>query len=312
MATTTTTTTRSAASRSDVASPAPSTPERDIPARRISFDEQLAELPKHFAADEDLITSHLIAVLSGLFPDGEDFFVRSVRHYRDRIDDPVLKKQVAGFIGQEAIHGREHRALNERLDELGYRIGAVERQTRFLLKARERLASAKWNLGTTAALEHYTATLAAMLLSEPDARRRLGDGAAHDVLVWHALEEAEHKAVAFDVYRYVGGTERMRRWSMNLVTVGFFMAVGLNMAFRIAADRETYRWGRLWKSFQNVRHSPLFRRQLWRNLRDYNRPGFHPDDHDTDDLLDEWRERLFGADGEFNDRLAGSGLTTAA
>ncbi|NLV54340.1 MAG: metal-dependent hydrolase, partial [Acidimicrobiales bacterium] len=66
---------------------------------------------RHFA-DGDLVMSHVVSVLSGLFPEGEDYFVRSVRHFRDRIDDPVLKKQVAGFIGQEAIHGREHRDLN--------------------------------------------------------------------------------------------------------------------------------------------------------------------------------------------------------
>ena len=53
-----------------------------------------------------------------MFPDGEDFFVRSVRHFRDQIADPELKRQVAGFIGQEAMHGREHRAFNDRLDEL--------------------------------------------------------------------------------------------------------------------------------------------------------------------------------------------------
>src|SRR5437870_9840520 len=97
-----------------------STPQRTVPTRRISFEESLQDLPKHFAADGDLILSHLAASLSSVFPDGEDFFVRSVRHYRDRIEDPQLKRQVAGFIGQEALHGREHRTFNVRLDELGY------------------------------------------------------------------------------------------------------------------------------------------------------------------------------------------------
>src|SRR5438045_8244373 len=97
-----------------------STPKRTVPTRRISFEESLEHLPKHFAADGDLILSHLAAGLSAVFPDGEDFFVRSVRHFRDQITDPELKRQVCGVIGQEAVHGREHRALNNRLDELGY------------------------------------------------------------------------------------------------------------------------------------------------------------------------------------------------
>src|SRR5580765_8876060 len=136
-----------------------SNPERKIPTRRISFDESLQEIPKHFAVDGDLILSHLAASLSAVFPDGEDFFVRSVRNFRDEITDPELKRQVAGFIGQEAVHGREHRAFNDRLDQLGYPVKRFERLTEKGLAIRERLLSQKSNLAATAALEHYTATL---------------------------------------------------------------------------------------------------------------------------------------------------------
>src|SRR5580658_6889221 len=95
-----------------------SNPERTVPTRRMTFEESLRDLPKHYAADGDLIASHLAAALSAVFPDGEDFFVRSVRYYRDQVTDPDLKRQVSGFIGQEAVHGREHRVLNDRLDQL--------------------------------------------------------------------------------------------------------------------------------------------------------------------------------------------------
>src|SRR5919112_5652530 len=104
-----------------------SNPDRKVPTRRISFEESLQSIPKHFAADGDLIHSHVAASLSAVFPDGEDFFVRSVRHYRSEITDPELKRQVAGFIGQEAMHGREHRAFNRRLTELGYPTQRVEK-----------------------------------------------------------------------------------------------------------------------------------------------------------------------------------------
>ena len=97
-----------------------SNPDRSVPTRRISFEKALRTVPRHFGADGDLIASHVVAALSAVFPDGEDFFVRSVRHFRDQITDPALRRQVAGFIGQEATHGREHRAFNDRLHELGY------------------------------------------------------------------------------------------------------------------------------------------------------------------------------------------------
>src|SRR4051812_7526993 len=137
-----------------------SNPARKVPTRRISFEEALQSIPKHFAGDGDLVASHVTAGLSGVFPDGEDFFVRSVRQFRDQITDPELKRQVAGFIGQEAMHGREHRAFNERLAELGYPTKQVEKFTRLGLAFREKVAPPKANLAATAALEHFTATLA--------------------------------------------------------------------------------------------------------------------------------------------------------
>src|ERR1044072_9516502 len=129
-----------------------SAPQRPVPPRRISFEESLKTLEKHYAADGDLIQSHVTAGLSAVFPDGEDFFVRSVRHFRDQITDPELKKQVTGFIGQEAMHGREHRAFNDRLAELGYPTKQVERFTKWGVETREKIAPAKANLAATAAL----------------------------------------------------------------------------------------------------------------------------------------------------------------
>src|SRR5436305_5596671 len=151
-----------------------SNPDRKVPTRRISFEEALQSVPKHFAADGDLLHSHVAASLSAVFPDGEDFFVKSVRHFRDQITDPTLKRQVAGFIGQEAMHGREHRAFNNRLAELGYPTKQFERLTERGLKARERLLPAVSNLAATAALEHFTATLAELVLSSDEVQAMFG------------------------------------------------------------------------------------------------------------------------------------------
>src|SRR5256885_1858249 len=194
-----------------------SNPARKVPTRRMSFEESLRELPKHFGSDGDLILSHVAAGLSSVFPDGEDFFVRSVRHYRDRMTDPELKRQVAGFIGQEAMHGRQHRAFNDRLDELGYPTKTFERLTKKGLALRERFLPARSNLAATAALEHFTATLAELVLSSQETRDLFGHDEVRNLFVWHALEESEHKAVAFDVYKAIGGTERMRVMTMKVL-----------------------------------------------------------------------------------------------
>jgi predicted metal-dependent hydrolase len=278
--------------------------ERSVPTRRISFEAALRDLPKHFAAGGDLVHSHLAACLSALFPDGEDFFVRSVRHYRDQVTDPDLKRQVAGFIGQEAVHGREHRVLNDRLAELGYPTRQIERVTRWALETRERIAPPIANLAATAALEHFTATLAEVLLSNDDARALFGHDELRNLFLWHALEESEHKAVAFDVYQAVGGSERMRVWTMNALCVGFVGTLAVEVAVSVLRDPDTYRRGNLLRSLRRLRSSPVLQRSVWDRLRDYVRPGFHPDDHDTIELVERWRSELFGDDGSLNDKLA--------
>ena len=285
----------------------PST-ERKVPTRRISFEKSLQTVPKHFASEGDLIGSHLMASLSAVFPDGEDFFVRSVRHFRDAVTDPELKVQVSGFIGQEAVHGREHRAFNDHLDTLGYPVKRFERLTKRGLAIRERVLPATSNLAATAALEHFTATLAELILTDPDARDMIGNPAVTELFLWHALEESEHKAVAFDVYKLSGGSERLRTFTMDLLTFGFIAGMTVQVIISLLGDRETYRRGRLRRSVHRVSRSPFVSKDLWRRLRDYNRADFHPDDYDTTELVATWRAELFGRDGTLVDKLA----TTAA
>lgn len=280
---------------------------RAVPTRRVSFEESLETLAKHYAADEDLFLSHLFASLSAVFPDGEDFFVRSVRHFRDQIDDPELSRQIAGFIGQESVHGREHRAFNRRLAELGYPTQRVERLTRWGLRNRERVFTPKANLAATAALEHFTATLAELALTDEVARTLPGDPAVRDLFLWHALEESEHKAVAFDVYRAVGGSERTRVVTMKALRVGFVVFMTLQMAVSLAGDPASREPGRLRSSWQRFRRTPMFRREVWDQLCDYDRPDFHPDDRDTTELVERWRDELFGEQGSMVHRLAGAG-----
>jgi predicted metal-dependent hydrolase len=283
-----------------------SNPTHHVPTRRISFDEALSTVPKHFAADGDVVSSHVMASLSAVFPDGEDFFVRSVRHYRDQISDPVLKRQVAGFIGQEAMHGREHRAFNDHLAAHGYPVKRIERLTKKGLAIRSKFAPASSNLAATAALEHFTATLAEVILGDPEARALIGNQEVQNLFMWHALEESEHKAVAFDVYKAVGGSERMRVWTMNLIAFGFIVGMVVQTTISVLLDREAYRHGNLRKGLRRLLKSPFVSKALWRRLRDYNRPDFHPDDIDSTELVEKWRAELFGDEGTLNDKLAGA------
>ena len=276
-----------------------------VPTRVMEFDSWLDDVPKHFARDGDIVMSHVLTVLSSVFPDGEDYFVRSVEAVRDRIEDPRLRADVEGFIGQESMHGREHRALNERLGELGYPTRAIGAYVRVLTTFRERLQGELGNLAVTAGLEHYTATLAEMLLTDPQARADVGHDGVRHLLLWHALEEAEHKAVAFDVYQHAGGTERMLIATMWLIHLTFVLETSIWTVISLVMDPAARRHPvRVLRSLGRLQRSPFSSPRLVRQLLQYNRRGFHPNDRDTTALVAEWRSTLFGSEGELREVLA--------
>jgi predicted metal-dependent hydrolase len=270
----------------------PAVPVRSISVRRPDLDYAGAELPKYFVSD-DIVRSHIAAMLSAVFPEGEDFFVRSVRSYRDQITDPELKEQVKGFIGQEALHGREHRAFNERLQALGYPTRFTDRRVKVGLGLLAKVAPKRTQLAVTAALEHYTATLAEVLLRDEAARNEFTAEEIRTLFTWHALEETEHKSVAFDVFQHVCGKRYVRVGTMYGAHVGFLVGMSAAVGLSVLLDREARRHPRaLLRSVAGLRTHPFFQRDVLRRLRDYDRADFHPDDHDTAALLARWRAEL--------------------
>jgi len=261
---------------------------------------------RHFVQG-DIVFSHLVAVLSAAFPPGEESFIRSVRRFADQITDPVLKKRVAGFIGQESVHGQEHRRLNDKLIEMGYPFVRLftfdhdsrrQRATVWL----ENRAPALVHLAMTAAAEHYTATIAERLLSRPELQAIPGDPEVRNLLNWHALEELEHKSVAFDVYRAVGGPERIRIGLMALMYAFTIPVVTVGVLLSMLGDPQAWRPLKVARQTRDIFRGPLVR-GLMADLRTYLRPGFHPDDIDTAALLESWQRELFGADGALVDHL---------
>ncbi|BBY27088.1 metal-dependent hydrolase [Mycolicibacterium sediminis] len=267
-----------------------------LKARRIRFSYPDGAQRQHFA-DGQLVASHMFAVLSGLFPEGEDFFIRSVRAHRGEITDPAMMQAVKGFIAQEATHRQQHKILNERLQEMGYPTARLDRHLKHLFGLWEKVLPEKMCLAATAAAEHYTGMLAEIVLNSDEMQDMLGDSDIRSLLLWHAFEECEHKAVAFDVFRAIGGTERMRKAGMVLIQATFLPEVIIQTARSLAFDRAAYNPVRLVRSVRALRRSPLFDRAAMYRYGSYYRNDFHPDDWDTTDLLAEWSKKLFDADG---------------
>lgn len=276
----------------------------DVPRRRLDFPLPPAEVPRDFYAGDPSL-SLFMSAMSLVFPEGERFFVDSVVHYRDRITDPELMARVRGFAAQEAMHSKEHAAFNAMLEAQGVSaMASLGRDVAALLRRARRRRTREEQLAITCALEHITAILGEELLTD-DAHREAIHESVRGLWAWHALEECEHKSVAFDVYRAVDGSERTRVLTMKGLRVGLIFGIAVQMLISLSMDPATYERGRLRSSFRRFRSTPIFRREIWDQLREYDRRGFHPDDRDTTELADRWREILFGENGQMLDRLAG-------
>jgi predicted metal-dependent hydrolase len=269
----------------------------------LAFDP--AAVPRDWCAADPFLSTFCDS-LSVLFPEGERFFIDSVKLVRHEVDDPALLADVAGFIGQEAMHGREHRAFNAMLVGHGFASAPrVEARLRRLLDLGRLALSPHTQLAITCALEHFTAMMAEALLGNDGMLQEM-DPSVRPLWVWHALEESEHKAVAFDVYRATDGGAWRRIITMIPVSLLFVLVAGATQA-RFLAERgilhHPWRWLRgitglwLW---------PGYLTRLLPAYLSYFRPGFHPNDRDARALLDAWRERLFGAAGELRPHLGES------
>ncbi|MGH8187887.1 MAG: metal-dependent hydrolase, partial [Steroidobacteraceae bacterium] len=232
--------------------------------------------------------------LSAAFPQGETFFIEAVRRYRDQIDGP-LKEQITAFVQQESMHTREHVVFNKLIKGAGYDLTVMDAETRRRVEE-ARAESPVVQLAITTALEHFTAIMAHSLLTEAEPL----PGAPDEVLrlwLWHAIEEIEHKAVAYDTF--LAATKRMpgfKRWAlrchiMALISLQFWYTNFQRMAdfFRQDGINTPRTW---WRVAKYLLVKPGMLRRIAPAYFSYYRPSFHPWDHDDRSLIAAVERRL--------------------
>jgi hypothetical protein len=253
---------------------------------------EISEKTPRYWYENDPGRTHIMNALSSTFPAGEAFFVRSVQHFRERVRDPGLLEQIRAFAGQEGVHAHQHDLHVRLLVGQGYpaiaRLNRIaDREMRFWNRHAPRFA-----LAVTAALEHLTAILARRSLREPGFWGEAMHSDMAPLWQWHAMEESEHKAVAFDVLQQVSGSYRLRAFALLFATTGlladsfarwlYFNAVDRNLLDpRVWLSTTRFLWGR----------GGLYRALIPDYLEWYRR-DFHPWQHDDRPLIDACLERL--------------------
>jgi len=260
---------------------------------RLSF----ASIPKHWFAG-NFAATHLVNGVNLLFPAGERFFIRSVKHYLPRIEGP-LAERVRGFFGQEGRHAYSHERFFDAMREQGYEIDEfLAWYERIAFGMIEKHSPAALSLAVTVACEHFTALLAEDALSDDGALLAHAHPELRNLLAWHAVEELEHKSVAFDVLKAVHPSYPLRLAGLALATMclgGFWVAATKKL---LEQDGLTLRDAE--RELRRMRKTPEGERVgesvatgvFLKGILEYIRPGFHPDDKDHRALVEQTLARL--------------------
>ncbi|CAM9387956.1 metal-dependent hydrolase [Acinetobacter bereziniae] len=277
-----------------------------FPVRRMDFN--FDDVPEYWANDSAGIT-HFMTALSALFPDGEKLFidsVRAVRYHPAIKDNQALQKEISAFIGQEAMHTKEHENFNASAKRFGHDVEKYERETGALIQGARKwfarvvkpfgMTQEMVDLTATTALEHFTATIASQLLVNEHIQKLMSDPTMSYMWYWHAVEENEHKAVAFDVYEAVFGkgikAYGLRTTALVVSMVLIFMAQSSFVVRLLKEDGKLNlkELGIIYKYAYSPSKGIIT--GMTKEMLAYFKPGFHPNDLDTVSLLETWKAKL--------------------
>jgi predicted metal-dependent hydrolase len=251
----------------------------------------LASAPRDWHAEGPAVTA-FFDQLSVFFPLGESFFVRSVKHFAPQAHGR-LREEVDAFCAQEGHHTREHRAYNARLAGFGLPVERLEGLVRFALGFAQRRLSPHRQLAITCALEHFTSLMGEFILGHP-ACLEGSDPAMTALWRWHAAEESEHRSVAFDLYRATGGGWFTRARAMIVVTLIFWALVVLQQATFMSRRGILFSPREHWRLLRHLFLAPGTLRALVVPYLAYFRPGFHPAERGSLELVEAWKRTLPG------------------
>lgn len=235
----------------------------------------------------DPIATAFHTALSVTFPRGEAMFIEAVKAHRDGVS-PKLAAEIRAFTQQEVIHSREHVVFNRKAAEAGYDLSELDADVTHvldLIKTRPAIV----NLAATIALEHYTAMMAAIMLRDD----RVYAGAEPEwaaLWKWHAIEEIEHKGVAYDTWLHATRDwSRWKRWKvkslmMLAITARFWPKRVKGMKALLRQDGLTG-FGVTLRILWYLVGNPGILRRSFLPWLSYFLPGFHPWNHDDRALI---------------------------
>ncbi len=260
--------------------------------------------PKYYWGGHKIAT-HLINAMHVVFPEGERMFVRATKAYADAIKDPVLQNRIKAFIAQETQHGSQHERLWKVLEAQGvhctdyqewHKEDAYGKHEGFLSGLLSEEFGKRMRLSVTAALEHYTSTLGLIALDEHIGLLKDCDPVMADLLKWHAIEEVEHRDVAFDVMMQVDGSQFTKNLGLLVGTWALIRYQGLGWLKFVWEDKDIPKGDIPRLLLQDLPVLVKMVTALGPKILDYLRGDFHPTDHGGEEQIARYlagREKYF-------------------
>lgn len=252
-------------------------PEMDV---REKLDFGLDNTIPKYWLDGNPFRTRLLDGMQVTFPDGERYFISTVRAFRDKIEDPKQLADVKAFTRQEAQHGIAHTFYNKLLKDQGMPVDDIIREHKIKLNdGYLKELSADYNVALTAAFEHFTALMAEAFFSRKEVTKGF-DPRMKALFAWHAIEEMEHRSVAFDVMQKVAKVGYYTRCKAMVYGTFDTMRVMLSSADKLLEADGFSKWERRKMFIENLPW--MYGRKgvfsaFTKPLLAYFKPGFHPE-----------------------------------
>jgi predicted metal-dependent hydrolase len=266
-----------------------------IKPRKVTFD--VSTVPRHWNGGDPVLTRFFDA-LSVHFPEGERFFIQSVRNFQDRVKEPGLREDIRHFIRQEGQHGIVHDRFNEVMVGQGVDVDKITSNLRRFIRSSQKYLPEKYQLAMTAAFEHFTATLGEAMLKDEADMFTEADPVMRAMFLWHGVEEVEHKAVAYDVYQTAAGGGYLSRVSALVVTMLMIhLVVGPVFVNMLRLDGAMRQPGVLMRGLNRLYGRRGILTRMLPEFMAWFRPGFHPWDTGMPEKVAAWLEE-YGDHGD--------------
>ena len=263
------------------------------PVVRTQLDFKIDQIPKFWFGGDPFKTRFFDA-LSLTFPEGERFFIESVRLFRDRIQDPELQAKVKDFIRQEAQHGIAHDRMNQEMIKQGMPVEKFTQMLRTRFQGVLENQTAEYCIALTAASEHLTALMAECFFGEKETMQEVHPY-VRALLAWHSIEEMEHRDVAFDVMKQVAEVDEKTRKKALVIASGMMLLFnsyrtnemlkqdGFNVSQRV----KLFARGLPWFFGKKGKLTKMKSQYL-----DWFKSDFHPSQHPIIQQYDVWMNTL--------------------